>query len=183
MTKGHLSPLELALMESRFQKMNKAAALRDFRRKQAQGNGASQHPASLKSQKLVKEIKALEMSGAASKARQKALDAFTKSPSESFASSIRDAANRLPADEGTSNAQKYLILSESKDENYLMVVNDLSGSAIFATTINAEDGSKVLGFPMIRINPEKMKGKVTMFASLGDAHAFARMNDLKMATH
>lgn len=88
----YLSPLRLALMERRFDKMKQNDALREYRRSKATAKPGTAS-ASLKSQALVKEIKALE--GATAKARQNALDAFTKSPGEEFAASVRQSAKLL----------------------------------------------------------------------------------------
>ncbi|SCX29400.1 hypothetical protein DSM25558_4678 [Agrobacterium sp. DSM 25558] len=89
-----LSPLRLAVMESRFQKMKKESIIRDLRRKGKTKPSQSRplQSASAKSQSLVREIKALE--SAASHARQKALDAFTN-PVEPFAESGAQAKRHV----------------------------------------------------------------------------------------
>lgn len=176
-----LTPTELEAMESRFRRIERDSAVRSYRRAKLETKAApGQHPDSKRAQLLVKQV-----NSDTAKARQRALDAMTKSPTEALASSIRDAANRLPADNagGNGKADRYLIFGIGGSEPALMVINEISGDTIYASAVNGSDGSKVLGAVMVPISVTKMKSSFLLFATLPDALAYAKADGIKLLSN
>lgn len=182
MTKA-ISALELTMMNRRFRKMERESALREYRAKKASAK-PGQHPESRRSQELVKQIKSLTSKSVA-QARQEAIEALTKSPTDTFADSVRDAAQRAASESGpdTAPTSKYVIFGGNGGDTFLMVVNEINGDTIFATTVNGSDGGKIEGAPMLRISATRMKKSYTLFSSLPDALAYAQMNGVKLKSH